>query len=199
VGTEGNIVLKRTELVDNFLIGTTNNFQGNMDVYLINPAYSSVFPWLSKIAQNFESYRFKSIEFQLVGQQPSSTGGYVAAVMDFDVLDAFPATQAVMFQYQGVQDDKAWTTFTYCPTPAQMNRLGRTRYMNTAPGAGNGKTNYARTNFPAYPAGRDPDLCDAGMLIVTGDNLATVTGPLAAGGVVAQVWVTYEVELITPV
>lgn len=193
LGNEGNMLLHRREYVADLIVAATSDFQNNMQIFNINPMYTGVFPWTSKLAVNFESYRFRMLKVHLKAQQAATTAGYMVVVADFDAVDAPPATKQDIMQYQGVRVAKTWEDVTYDLTP-QINRLGITRYMGVA----------GQTGVSAYPGTaptygtRDPNSVDSGRIIISADNLTGPGGAVPAGAVIAEIWYEYELEFITP-
>lgn len=68
---------------------TAGNFKA--DSYIINPANSTTFPWLSGIANLFDKYKFHKLRFFFINNSPTSIAGNVTMAVDFDTLDAVPA------------------------------------------------------------------------------------------------------------
>jgi hypothetical protein len=55
--------------------------------FSINPGDESLFPWLSKLADNFEQYEFHSLEFSFSTMQPTTSVGYMILAVDYDASD----------------------------------------------------------------------------------------------------------------
>jgi len=53
--------------------GSPSTFQATQ--FALNPGQVATFPWLSNVAKNFESYRFKKLRFHYETEAPSSLGG----------------------------------------------------------------------------------------------------------------------------
>lgn len=60
---------------------------------VINPSNTSTFPWLSRIAQGFEMYRFRKLRIDYTPSCSSATGGMVVGAYDFDALDPAPVSK----------------------------------------------------------------------------------------------------------
>jgi len=66
----------------------------------VNPGIAATFPWLSNVAKNFESYRFKKLSFEFESGKGFSADGEMIIALDYDAADAAPTTKAQIMQYQ---------------------------------------------------------------------------------------------------
>lgn len=139
-------------------------------VFRINPGVASTFPWLSNLAANFEKYRFRSLKFMFESSVATTTSGSVMLAIDLDVLDAPPATKAIMLQMQNVVRSNVWDP-SASALPESVPEL------------------FVRTG--AVPSGADAKTYDAGQLIVG-------TVGQADTSVIGEAWFEYDVELHTP-
>lgn len=76
--------------------------------YDINPRCAALFPWLSRIAANYEQYRFSSLRFRLVSAQPSTASGRVYMAVDYDYDDPVPTTLSSMMSNHTALDASVW-------------------------------------------------------------------------------------------
>lgn len=141
----------------------------------INPGLSATFPWLSQMAQLFESYKFNSLRFQYRTQAPTSVTGKVLLAVDYDAADAAPASKAVLLQERTKADDVAWQNFDVVCDRADLHKFGIQRYIRSQ----------------ALAANLDIKTYDIG-------NLNVATQGQAGATAIGEVWVEYDVELITP-
>lgn len=80
--------------------------------FVINPANTTTFPWLSSIAAKFEKYKFNKLMFKFVSSSADAVGstntalGTVILNTNYDVLDTAFATQTQMEDYGGASEDK---------------------------------------------------------------------------------------------
>lgn len=140
----------------------------------INPGLNASFPWLSAIAPNYESYKFKKLVFRFVNSIGSQTPGTIYMVPEFDVHDAPPTSEQQISSYEGCSEGSVWTRHTY--NCAKHNLSKRSSYL-------------VRTGLA--PANTDLSLYDVGFL-----NMATVD--CGSTLKIGKVWVDYEIELQTP-
>lgn len=143
--------------------------------YSINPGLSTLFPWLSQIAQLFESYKFNALKFQYRKETANTTLGKVMYCVDWDAADAAPTTKQLLLQERTKAEDAAWTNFELKCDSADLLKFGVQRYVRAA----------------ALAANLDIKTYDVGNLNVAGQGIS-VTSP------VGELWVEYDVELITP-
>lgn len=141
----------------------------------INPGLASLFPWLSNLAALFESYQFNSLTFQFRTEGGTAQAGKILLAVDWDVLDNPPATKQAMMQERTKADAQTWVNFDLVCDLRDLLKFGVQRYIRNG----------------AAPSVSDLKTYDVGMF-----NLATqgVTG----APVVGELWVEYDVELITP-
>jgi hypothetical protein len=140
----------------------------------INPGLVSMFPWLSRIANNFESYIFHSLWFEFVTKKASSTAGDVMMAVDFDAADGTPASEQDLTSYKGYATNSVWRNFC-------------TKYFSAAE-LQKSKQYYVRA---AAVADTDIKTYDVGNFIYAVDACADTTS-------VGRIIVHYDIELITP-
>lgn len=148
----------------------------NVDTYPINPGMNVVFPWLSKIAQNFESYNFRKLKFCYETEAPTSLGGTVVLAVDYDALDAAPASKQQALAYRSSVRSPAWTDSCHSSVGEDLHKL---------------KSKYVRTG--SAPATSDLKTYDVGNLFVITQGITT------ASAVCGELYVEYSVRLMTPV
>jgi hypothetical protein len=140
----------------------------------INPGLSSMFPWLASIANNFESYCFNKLGFEYRTEASSNTTGKAILTVDYDASDALPITKQAQLQERAKADDACWQNFSLELDSADLKKLPQ-RYIRAA----------------GAPANTDIKLYDAGNLIIG-------TQGEANANVIGELYVHYDVDLITP-
>lgn len=88
--------IHQTERIANVTANSTTAGAFKADSYVINPADSVTFPWLSSIAKLFDKYKFHKLRFFFVNNSPTSIAGNVTMAVDFDTLDSTPANGTQM-------------------------------------------------------------------------------------------------------
>lgn len=144
--------------------------------FVINPAQSASFPWLSTIAARYESYRFEKLRFCYETEAPSSLGGSLVMTVDYDASDPAPLSKQQAMAYRGAVRSAPWEECSHTSTPEDLRK--RQSYF-CRPGA--------------VPANADVKLYDTGNLFVCTQNVST------ASAVCGELYVEYSVILMTPV
>lgn len=82
-----------------------------VDNYIIeiNPGLKASFPWLSSIANNFETYRFLKFEVEFIPNVGTQTNGAIALVPDYDPADDNSASsKSKLFAYEDSVRSPLW-------------------------------------------------------------------------------------------
>jgi len=154
--------------------GSPSTFQATQ--FALNPGQVATFPWLSNVAKNFESYRFKKLKFHYETEAPSSLGGSLVQSIDYDATDAAPLTKQQAMAYRNAVRSAPWEPC--CHTSAREDMAKQKSYFVRA---------------GALPVGTDIKMYDTGNLFVCTQNVTT------ASAVCGELYVEYEVELLTPI
>lgn len=143
--------------------------------YSINPGLSTLFPWLSTIAQNYESYLFKNLCFEYNTLKGSSTNGKTLLAVDYDAADAVPVTKQEMMVHRGAVDGPVWDPdLKHVSDIQDLEKFGKQRYIR------NGAI--SSTDIKTY---------DVGNCLVGTQGCADTTA-------VGELYVSYDIELMTP-
>lgn len=176
IDTGSTIIRHREYLGD---ITATINFTNRQ--FIINPGMPNTFPWLSQIANSYEQYRLRGVLFEfnstssdaVLSTATSSALGTITMQTDYDVADPQPTTKRQMLNSLFSSSNKPSCSFIHpieCKKSLSAQNILYTRGANV-------------------PLGFDPRLYDFGHF-----NIAT-EGQQANGGVLGELWVTYEIEL----
>lgn len=143
--------------------------------FKINPGNKKLFPWLHRIALQFESYIFHSLKLEFVPFNSTQSPGTVMLCVDFDSRDSAPTSKQQMLQNV---DAVQGSVFRYLAYNARKSDLRKRQ------------TNYVR----AYSAGTETQARSAQ------DNIGTALVAFSrtdqdTGG---ELWISYDVELKTP-
>lgn len=144
------------------------------NTYSINPGLPATFPWLSAIAQRYESYRFRSLKFEFETQAATTTTGTVALAVDYDANDAAPDTKAQVLTYRDTVRSPPWKSC--CFTAAREDLGKRSSY-------------YVRNG--SLGTSQDITLYDVGSLYACTQAQAGTTA-------VGELYVEYDIHLMTP-
>lgn len=154
--------------------GTPSAFVANG--YVINPGQSRSFPWLSRVASNYESYRFDKLIFAYETEAPSSLGGTLVLTIDYDAADAAPTSKQQAMAYRSSVRSAPWTPCLHASIGEDLHKA---------------KSNFIRLG--AQPPGTDIKTYDIGNLFVISQGVTTASATLG------ELYVEYDVMLMTPV
>lgn len=140
----------------------------------INPGLAGLFPWLSTIAPSFESYRFNMLKFCFETESPTDSPGTLLLVVDYDASDPAPVSKAQAMAYRGSVRSPPWAACCHTSLKEDLSKR---------------KTFFVRR--AALAANEDVKLYDTG-------NLFVCTQAEADASAIGELYVEYDVELLTP-
>jgi len=143
--------------------------------FSVNPGISTIFPWLSRVAQRYETYKFRKLQFEYHTICSSLTTGTFGMVFDFDANDAAPSDVIQALTYH----DK------YSSVPWDSGNLSCDLQQGDKP-----LSRYVRAGIPTTLT--DLKTTDLGTLSVFTDTIGPVVG--AVGRIEAK----YVIDLYTP-
>lgn len=141
----------------------------------INPGIVLAFPWLSSVANRFESYLFERLEFMYKPLCSTTTPGVVILAVDYDAADATPNSKIIANSYAESSSSSVWDTSRHVCKGSNLRKFGIQRYVRTSD-----------------QLGTDVRVSDVGNLFICTSN--TPATPTQLG----EVWVSYKVKLFTP-
>jgi hypothetical protein len=131
-------------------------------------------PWLSRIANNFESYNLRSLRFAYETESSSASAGNVILAVDYDATDAAPTTKTQALSYRAAVRSSPWVPCVHTSLREDLSK--RKTY---------------RVRAAAIPPNTDLGLFDVGTLhVITTGMVSTAT--------VGELWVEYDIVLMTP-
>jgi len=142
----------------------------------INPGLNATFPWLSSIAERFESYIFRRLHFVYQPIAPTSTPGSIMMAIDFDAADPTPSNKISLMAYSGAVRSSPWEETRFIATSADLKKFGVQRYVRTG----------------VVPTGTDIKTYDVGAFYIA----SQATPPAAT--TLGELYVEYDIELYTP-
>lgn len=154
----------------------------NYRTYNINPGLMTSFPWLARVAQNFEEYEMLGCLFEYKGTSAGALNstntalGTVVLSTQYNVLNDPFNSKLTQENYEFAQSLK--------PAESGLHAVECARNQNVLPRL------YIRTGLP--PADADMRLYDMGEF-----QISTV-GMQAANVVLGELWVTYHIALYKP-
>ena len=170
-GTLRTLRLSHKEMVDDIEIPETS---GVLQTFEVNPGLPSCFPWLSQIAQRFETYNFNSLSFHWVTAVPTSTAGTIAIIPDYDPADDNSlASKKELLSFEDSVRGSWWSNFTMKSTPRNLRKR---------------KAYYVRGQDLA--ANLDIKTYDVAQLHLYKSGTADTVG--------GELWVEYDISFHTP-
>lgn len=151
------------------------------DSFGLNPGNSRTFPWLSRIASNFQEYKFKGVVFHYIptsGNAVAGTGAPLGSVMiqtSYRATDTAPTSKLEMLNEYNSSEAVPSETFAH---PVECD-----------PKENPFNIQYVRNG--AVPEGDSTMMYDLGTTYVATSGQAGTT-------ILGDLWVTYEVELKKP-
>lgn len=172
--SQNEIVVSHREHITELSFTADANFANTIKQVTLQPGNQATFPWLSTIANSYESYRFERCKFTFESSLPTSiVGGFIMA-FDYDAADAPPSSRSDFLNYKGAVKGPIWSpSLEMVLSPKDLNKIGPSRY--TAAGSVTG----------------DPKTYHAGILSYTCVNANTATG-------YGDLFVEYTIVLQTP-
>lgn len=140
----------------------------------INPGLPAVFPWLSTIARNYESYHFRKLKFCYETESSTTTVGTLILSVDYDASDVAPDSKAQALSYRNSVRSAPWDRCCHESLLEDLSKL---------------KSHFVRS--AAVPTGADIKLYDIGTLFVC-------TQGETGTSVIGELYVEYDLELMTP-
>lgn len=173
--SDGSIIVSHREYIGDINTEIVNNSFVISNAIQVNPGLYQSFPWLYRIAQNYESYTFKKLAFEF--QTASSTLSQTSILMafDYDPADPAPSSKIEMMQYHSACRTQVWNSLICSADSKDLKKFAKEKYIRVGPlPAGQTIQNYDVANF---------------YLAYTSSTSSSFAGEL---------YVTYEVELQTP-
>jgi hypothetical protein len=148
----------------------------NVQSYAVHPGLQTLFPWLSKIAAHFARSNYSKLNVCYETEAPSSLGGTLVLALDYDALDAAPASKQQALAYRGSVRSAPWNDCRHTSGAEDLHKF-KSRFIRTA----------------AAPATADLKTYDVGNLF------AITQGVTTASATCGELYVEYSVHLMTPV
>ena len=79
----------------------------------LNPGLQTSFPWLSNIANNFETYKFNSLSVEFIPAVGTSTDGALSIAPDYDATDNDELlSKRTLLAFEDTVRGPLWQAFT---------------------------------------------------------------------------------------
>jgi hypothetical protein len=143
--------------------------------FSINPGLYNTFPWLAQIAAQFESYKFRSLNFIFLTQKSTNTSGAVMLGVDYDASDSAPQSKIQLMSYNGAVRSSVWNECSNVCKTSDLLKFGVQRYIRSG----------------GLQSNLDIKTYDIGRLFV--GTIGCVDDSL-----IGELYVEYDVEFLTP-
>jgi len=141
-----------------------------------NPGLSNLFAWLSGQALFYQEYKVKSLRFRFETEKATTLSGKVMFAFLQDSSDPIPVNKQEMLENLMKAAGAIWEPFTLPITMSSFPALGKSRFIR-------GGTLGPNLDVKTY---------DIGQLIVATQGMADTT-------LVGELYIEYDIELITPI
>jgi len=163
-----------TEFVTDLLANSTGAFLLALNQGL-NPGNSVLFPWLSRQAIGFDTYRFQKCVLHYNSMAPSSSAGCTILSFDPNAGDAVPGSkQEALDNVAAIRDD-VWKPISLVLPMQDLNALGPDKFIRLG----------------AVPAGADVKTFDSGTVYHAYSSTGSATN-------LGDLTIEYVVDLISP-
>jgi len=176
----GGIIVRHREYISD--VFSTVNF--TLTSFNINPGLNGSFPWLAQIASSFEQYSLRGMIFEfkttssdvVLSTNATTALGAVIMATQYNALDIPFVDKRTMENYQYSNSSK--------PSESMLHPIECARAQTSVDNL------YVRVG--AVPPTADLRLYDMGIF-----NIATV-GMQNNGGVIGELWASFEIEFYKP-
>jgi len=173
----GGFRVRNTELLQSVQMGTTSSVPTALYFFGINPGLQLSFPWLSLIAQNFQSYQFHSLRFDYRPSCPTTSAGLVAMAFDPDPSNPEPTSLQNLFSFRERVNGAPYSRLTLQVPQRALGALGKRKLIRTAPGVA-----VSNSALPQFDCG----------------NLYMLAFQGSSTSFIGTLEVSYDVELLEP-
>lgn len=164
-----NIRVKHREFITEIARATTETTYTRT----VNPGLENMFPWLSRLASCFETYRWNRLEFHFIPTCPSDTAGGFAMVPDYDATDPpFEISKQKLYAHADTVRGNLWAPLVCRCTLANLRKM-KSYYIRSKPLDNGDKKLYDALRF-YYAVGSGSPM------------------------VVGELWISYDITLQTP-
>lgn len=171
--TARGITVTHKEYIGDF---TSNGASFAVNNYNVNPGLSGTFPWLSAIANRYESYLIDDLRFIYEPICPTTTAGSILMAMDYDAADSAPSNKVTIMSYTSATRTSPWNRTVFAAKRSDLHKFGVQRYVRST----------------TVPTGTDVKTYDVGNFFLASQG--TPAGPTALG----EIYVSYTIRLMTP-
>jgi hypothetical protein len=168
-GPRGSILVSHREFIAD-IFGSTAYY---VQTFPVNPGLPMLFNWLSGLALNYETYRFRKLQFLYFPSCPTTTAGTISFAFDSNAQDSAPISKMALCSLAASTRVNPWNKVVLNINAENLHKA---------------KCNYVRSTGVSNTT--DIKTYDIGNLFIA--TMGNTTSDLG------DLWVEYEVELATP-
>lgn len=178
--SNGNIHIHRREFAGTITNGAVTGYalagvSALTPGYDLNPGCNLMFPWLSGIAPSYERFTFRNLKLHFIPSQATSTAGRYYVAVDYDYDDSVSQSKVQLMGNMTAAEAPVWQSMDLTLDRALLHQDMPAKYVNLL----------TRNNFI------EPRTAYCGFVMVAFDT------PVA--NCLIDMWVEYDIELISPV
>lgn len=178
---DGRVIVRHAEYIAD--VPAAQGFA--LATFPLNPGMSLTFPWLSRVAQNFEEWVPRGIFFEfkstssdaVVSTNTNSSLGQIAMATQYNSVDTNFVNNQQLLNYENANTEKPSKNFRHYIECKRSQTVLDEMYVRTGP----------------IPPNADLRMYDLGKTSVSSSNNQSAS-PVALG----QLWISYEIELRKP-
>jgi hypothetical protein len=140
-----------------------------------NPGLTNSFPWLAQIANAYEKFCIKGIQYRFNTEAPSTITGSIFLSPEYNPQDPAPVTKMETFQNENTAKTVPWRSVN-CKIPTKYLRVYNDYFIRVG----------------ALAVNQDLKTYDPFVLYVCTQGQANTN-------MCGEIWVDYEIELINPI
>lgn len=173
--SDGSVVVRHREFISDIRIEQSSDFT-LYQTLPVNPGIDNSFPWLYKIAQNYESYTFRKLVYEFETTSSTSSQASIMMALDYDPNDPAPPSKMKMMQYHNSTRTQVWNNMCCSADQKDLKKFAKEKYVR------NGQPLGVRETLQNY------DVANFYLAYSSSANI----------GLAGELYVSYEVELQTP-
>jgi hypothetical protein len=133
--------------------------------YPLNPGMAVSFPWLSRMAANYETYRINNLIVTFTPRVSAQTNGQVSMLIDYDAADSVPATESYFKNSTNATTSSVWTISALRSSVEQLNKAYNSRYIRGNAVTGDIKTyDFGRLHIATTGVGQNVVIGDLSIV-----------------------------------
>lgn len=150
-GPNGTLTVKHTEYITDILSDVSNDWE--LSTYLLNPGDVTVFPWLNKLATNYEKYVVDSFVVHYEPVCSTTVNGGFSMLIDYDASDTNVPSKQVFFNSQNATTAPYHAESKLTSTRNQLNSFFKEKSVRTVSSDPSNRREY---DFGRLMIARDP-------------------------------------------